>query len=459
MKKINTILKAYIPLGFLLISFSGCDDFVEVDAPRTELVQETVFANDNTADAAMGNIYYSLQTIGLASGTSSGISLLGAFYSDEMIYDGSEVQYAQFYNNDLPANHPLINTIWSELYSVIYRTNSIIEGCSGSTGMSVEAKARLIAEAKFIRAFAHFYLVNLWGDVPLIVTTDYRNNNTVSRTPVKVVYDQIILDLQEAANALPADYALSKQERVRANKWAATALLARVYLYNEMWEEAETESTEVIGQNSLFSLEDELQLTFRATSPEAILQLWAQRAPWERITFIIFPNGPSYGAMRPDYVTSLETDDNRWETWGRTTVVGSTTYLSYQKYAVGGSPPFDYSTVFRLSEQYLIRAEARLRQSKLIEAQQDLNIIRARVGLPDTSSDTEEELFDDLIRERKAEFPTEWAHRWFDLKRWDMADQVLAPLKPNWTKSDLLFPIPESQIINNPGISQNPIGE
>ncbi len=317
MRKKNTILKIY-SLLFAVIAFliSGCDGFIEVDSPRTELIQETVFADDVTADAAMADIYYNLQSFGIASGTSSGISLLGAFYADEMVYDGADVQYAQFYNNDLGANHQLLNAMWSGMYSVIYRANAIIEGCTKSSGMSSSAKERLIAEAKFIRAFCHFYLINLWGDVPLILTTDYKQNNTASRTPMDQVYQQIIADLRDASETLPADYALTSQERVRANKWAAIALLARVYLYNEMWQEAEEESSRVIAEHALFSMEEDLALVYRGTSQEAILQLWSQVPPWERLTFIIFPFGPSYGAMRPDYVTSLEADDDRWEVWG-----------------------------------------------------------------------------------------------------------------------------------------------
>lgn len=454
----NIKISAFL-FSILFCSMTSCDDFIDVDPPRTELIRETVFSDDVTAEAAMTDIYYQFKTMGFASGGYASVSLVGAFASDEMIYTGTDIRYVQFNTNELQPTNALLGTMWNDLYNIIYKTNAIMEGCLHSQGMSAEAKDRLMAEAKFIRAFCYFYLVNLWGDVPLVITTDYRINNTMSRTPVADVYALIKQDLKDAAEKLPADYAMSNDERVRANKWAATALLARVCLYMGEWEEAESEASKVIDQTSLFSLESALANIFRKTSPEAILQWWSQVAPQERGTFFVYSFGPAYGAGRPEYIDSYEAGDQRWIAWGRTRVVGAVTYRYHLKYPDPTVPPLDYSTVFRLAEQYLIRAEARIKQDKLTTAKEDIDVIRNRAGLDDTPSLTKEELFNDIIAQRKAEFPTEWGHRWLDLKRWDLADEVLDPIKTGWTSSDVLFPIPEAQIISNPNIIQNTSGE
>lgn len=458
MKKINTsTLITSIRTILLLLSCLSCHDFVKIDPPRTELVKETVFENDATAESAMTDIYFSLKSGGFASGGANSISLFASFSSDEQIFHStnSVVDYLQFNNNELRADNPFLNILWSGIYSTIFKANSIIEGLTSSTGVSPQTKERLIGEAKFIRAFCYFYLVNLWGDIPLALTSDYKQNNTLQRSAINDVYTQVVQDLQDAVNVLPEDYSLSNNERVRANKWVATALLSRVFLYTEEWSNAEEESSKLIA-NEMFSLETELTEVFRGQSSEAIFQLWSQVYPLDRSSFAVFSFGPPFGAMRPEYVNAYEQDDQRWAMWGRTRVVNGVTYQYYLKYFDFSSPPLDYTTVFRLAEQYLIRAEARLNQDKLELAAEDVNIIRSRAGLFNTASTTAEELFNDIVLERKAELVEEWGHRWLDLKRWNLAAEILSPIKSGWHNNDMYFPIPEAQIINNPAIKQNP---
>ncbi len=98
-----------------------------------------------------------------------------------------------------------------------------------------------------MRSFFYFYLVNLFGDAPLVMTTDYKGNAPLARTPKQMIYKQLISDLKEAQELLSVEYldgSLQKyqdiSDRVRPTKWAATALLARIYLYNENYSDAET---------------------------------------------------------------------------------------------------------------------------------------------------------------------------------------------------------------------------
>jgi starch-binding outer membrane protein, SusD/RagB family len=108
--------------------------------------------------------------------------------------------------------------------------------------------------------------------------------------------------------------------------------------------------------------------------------------------------------------------------------------------------------VLRLAEQYLIRAEARIHLKKFTgpgSAEADLNIIRNRAGLPNTTSATDTELLRALEQERRIELFTEWGHRFFDLRRLGRLDAVMATVKPNLNSYNGLLPIPQTEILNN----------
>jgi hypothetical protein len=111
--------------------------------------------------------------------------------------------------------------------------------------------------------------------------------------------------------------------------------------------------------------------------------------------------------------------------------------------------------MLRLAEQYLIRAEARAQLENIPGAQEDLNAIRSRAGLPDTDADDKASLLLAIERERQAELFAEGGHRWLDLKRTNRADAVLGPLKADWQTPDALFPIPDAERQLNPNLTQN----
>jgi starch-binding outer membrane protein, SusD/RagB family len=447
-----------IPVIFAL---SACDDFVSVDPPRITLTKEAVFDNDQTANAAMLDLYDQLANSGFASGTQSSISFWCTYLSDEQInyYQGGSTEenaaYQQFNDNEIQANNIRVLSLWSDFYNTVYKANTIIEGLnSSSSRVSPMVKAQLEGEAKFVRALCYFYLTNLWGDVPLALTTDYRKNSEIGRTPKIQVYGQIISDLLEAGRLLPDNYTFSNNERTRATTNAANAFLARVYLYLEDWVNAELYATAVISNSSFYSLAGTLNEVFKTTSQEAILQWWNQYRPNDRLTFRV-PSLPLIGAMRSAYATSIEPGDLR-NSWINMNTLG---YYNARKYtSVNDLPAMEYSTVFRLAEQHLIRAEARAQQDNITEAQEDINIIRRRAGLTDTPATDKATLLLAIENERKFELFAEWGHRWFDLVRTHRAEAVLSPVKPDWDATDILLPIPEQEIKNNIGLkgSQNP---
>jgi hypothetical protein len=115
--------------------------------------------------------------------------------------------------------------------------------------------------------------------------------------------------------------------------------------------------------------------------------------------------------------------------------------------------------VFRLSEQYLIRAEARVQQGKNSDGETDLNFIRERAGLNDTTAANQDDLLNLIYHERQIEMFCEWGNRWLDLKRTDRIDSVMAIVTPvkggTWKSNWQFYPIPKSQINLNPLLIQN----
>src|ERR1700676_555164 len=217
-------------LSFLLLIYFqiSCNKFVEVDAPNTQLVTEEVFTSDATATSAVLGIYIRMMgSFGFASGQQWSVTLLTGLSSDEFVNYSTDPQVTAFYKNELsPTNTELGTFLWSENFAYIYTANAILAGLSSSTAVTDSTKKQLEGEVKFLRAFNNFYLVNLFGSVPIVISTDYKINGLVYRVPVSRVYDSIISDLRAAKILLSNDYNFSSGERTRPNKWAATAMLA-----------------------------------------------------------------------------------------------------------------------------------------------------------------------------------------------------------------------------------------
>lgn len=443
-----------------IIATEGCKKFIQVEPPKTQLVSSVVFSNDATGLSALSGVYARMMTTdGLAGGGTSSITVLSGLSSDELLNYSSS--FGEFYNNSLTSINTRIRTLWSEAYQYIYTANSILEGINNSDNITPSTKKILEGEAKFIRAFNLLYLTNLFGDIPMHLTADYRISSVAKRSPQNEIYNQIISDLKDAQNLLPNDYSLFNNERVRPCKWAATALLARVYLYQNNWLNAEEQASSVINNSVLFNLPD-LDNVFIKNSEEAIWQLLpviTGQNTREGSVFILTA-APREISLSENIIAAFEPGDNRRDKWVGSITISSKTYYYPYKYKIKTATSLtEYSMVLRLGEQYLIRAEARAHQNKLMGAnstESDLNIIRNRAGLPNITASTQEEMLNAINQERRIELFTEWGHRWFDLKRTEHANTVLAPIKGNnWQSTDILYPIPQLEIDNNHNISQN----
>ncbi|WP_212004887.1 RagB/SusD family nutrient uptake outer membrane protein [Chitinophaga sp. HK235] len=481
----------------LAVVFSSCKKLVSVPDPINTISTGQVFSSEKQANGAMAGIYTRMinaddnsqaATIGHTSFAAGMSTLLAGVSSDEMYnYQGAGDQ--QFYlpnTNKLTAyNAGFVFNIWSSAYTAIYGANAVIEGIAASTSSNLKDSVRraLTGEAKFVRAFSYFYLTNFYGDVPLALTTDFNKTCIMSRTPQQQIYQQLVADLKDAVATMPEAYPTSSNERVRPNRYAALALLARVYLYQKDYANAADAASGVINHTDLYQLEASLDNVFSPASREALWQLKPaggfilNNALPE--AYLSLPNPLHTGSpgfcLTDIQLKAFETGDKRFVSWvDSSQPIGAPNTppppLGYysNKYKIGtanssfGAPFNEYQTPLRLAEMYLIRAEAAANGGPggMTSAISDLNIIRNRAGLPALpASLNQDQLLAAIAKERQTEFFAEWGHRWFDLKRTAKAHNVLSaiPLKQPWAGDfQLLYPIPPAEINVNHFLTQNP---
>lgn len=465
MKAINNynrvlhFLSKWVTCTVLVITMS-CDNFVEVEVPNSQLIGVTVFEDNATANAAMTSVYASIRDNGLLTGTSLGISNNLGAYADELDFYG-DLSFSTFYffNNAILPNNTAIADYWNTTYNQIYSANAVYEGVQAATMLSEADANRLKGEALFTRALLHFYLANLYGNIPYITSTDYTINSTVSRMPINQVYDLIIEDLNEAIILVPSEY--YTEARARPNKSTVQALLARVYLYNQNWQDA-IDISNIVIENSMYTEESNPDNVFLKNCTETIWQLPTAlegSATDFADTFTLFSGPPNTVALNPDFVNQLEPNDLRKQYWIGEVTDGTTIWYYPKKYKQTNiqSSSSEYAVVLRLTEQFLIRAEAKAQMGDLIGALQDLNRVRNRAGLNDFTSIAQHDILEAILNERRNEFFTEYGHRFFDLKRFEKLDQVLNGSKPGWNTTDKLLPIPQTELSVNPNLlPQNP---
>ena len=453
----------YILLLIFTANLFACKKFIQVDPPINQIGSSAVYTSDATATSVIRGIYSQMSTDGFASGNQNSFELNSALSSDELVDNQAGV--LPFYTNSLTVNN-FANNLWSDPYKFINNANALIEGLNNSSGVTSSTKKELTGEAEFVRAFCNFYLVNEFGNVPLILTTNYQQNAVASRTSTAIVYSQIVSDLKAAQNSLSSDFSFSNGERDQPNLGAATALLARVYLYMGDWKDAETEASLVINNTGTYKLASDLDSVFLANSSEAIWQLQPTTPPIntnEASLLIINSSNVNY-SLNMDLYNAFENGDNRKVKWIGSYFDGTNTYYFPYKYKVLTSQPLtEYSMVMRLAEQYLIRAEAEANGAGngLTAAVSDLNIIRNRAGLPNYSGSlSKTSLLTAILHERQVELFTEWGHRWLDLKRTGNVDAVMTIVTPQkggtWKSYQQLYPIPLSDIQNDKNLQQNP---
>jgi len=440
------------------MTVTDCRKLLKVPSPQNELTAATVFSSDADAESAMTGLYIEVMS-GSRTLLNGGMSLYGGLSSDELTNTSPAID--PFRTNTLTPDNFVCTSLYSTAYNVIFAANSLIAGLDASGGVSPAVKEELRGEAEVVRALEYFYLVNLYGGVPLVTGINFSVTAALARDSVAGVYAQIIADLKDAQRVLPPTYVSSAEypaARTRPNRYAAMALLARVGLYRGQWGLAKAEADTVIG-SSLFRLES-LNTVFLSMSHEAIWQLQPVNSGLTTAEAAAFvPRAgtrPAY-VVTTDWLAAVEPGDRRRVSWIDSVMVFGKEYLFPYKYKLTGPSPVDteYNMVLRLAEVYLIRAEARAQLGDIAGAQADLDMVRVRAGLGATTAGDVSGLLAAILDERQVELVAEWGHRWLDLRRMGMADAVLGNEKPGWVGTDTLYPIPAGELGANPRLSQN----
>lgn len=449
----------------------SCNKLLDAGSPANKVITPKVYTSDSLAQAALIGVYYKMMySFGPFNGH---ISRYCGLAADELNRTTPLETDQPFLTNTLTPDNKTIWSVWTNIYSYIYQCNDIIEGLTGANTITPSLRNQLSGEAYFLRALCYFYLVNLYGNVPLALGTDYTKNTSIPRAAANTVYARVVEDLISAKNLLTDEYVTTPgypAERVRANRLAAQALLARIHLFRNEWTKAAEEATAVIG-SGVYELEDNLAQTFNYNSREAILQFMTIMEAYNTAEGAMFvpvnPNGRPAFILTDTFMQKIEPGDAR-RLWIRTVTVNGKEYNSPHKYKLNTNVPREeYNIVLRLAELYCIRAEALAMQDRLTDALSDLNKIRKRAGLPDLATITSQsQALAAIEQERRVEFFAEWGHRWFDLKRLPAhtathpnekrIDEVMGNCRPlTWKSTAALWPISSFEIIRNPALTQN----
>lgn len=440
----------YIPAIITIASVFSCEDFLNVQ-PAESISDEITIVDRQSAETALRGVYSSLANSDYY-GTS--YQSIGYLSGDNIQWTGSQSQVQEFINKKVNPENSTINAAWVAIYRTINRANNLLDKLPTvqNPQLTDALRSQYLGEAYFVRALAYFDLLRVWGGVPLITkpTLAPSDNVGIKRSSITDTYAQVLSDL-EAAEPLLANTV----NRYRATRKTVWALKARVYLYQKNWAKAEEFAGKLVIDSTNYKLLRPYNAFFannaRGTQ-ESILEIFYNgtteinnhRGQWQpqinggtrqwapNDSLVALLNNPNIGGTRNSLIA--RDNQNRW--YGN---------LYYR------NPGSDPSYIFRISELFLIRAEARAQQNKIAEALTDLNAVRSRAGLPNSTATKQEEILLAIENERRVEFAFE-PHRWFDIVRTGRAAVVFKLTDPN----RYLLPIPIQQLLVDKGLEQNP---
>ena len=236
----NTFLISAIAL----IATIGCKkSFLDV-APQGQLSQTEVALNPNAAKDLVNGVYNTLYFGGFDKTTVGFLWVIATDVAsddaDKGSFDADFGPAKEIDNFTHTSNNFIFNNIWNGYYAGIARANQAIQALNAST-FDATVKNRLLGEVRFIRGMYYFNLVRFFGGVPLILkvasATEANNAEFQTRATKDQVYTAVTEDLQFAVDNLPLK-GDANTETGRANKGAAQAFLAKVYLYQKNYQKA-----------------------------------------------------------------------------------------------------------------------------------------------------------------------------------------------------------------------------
>ncbi|PWN64141.1 RagB/SusD family nutrient uptake outer membrane protein [Chryseobacterium viscerum] len=456
MKTFN-ILYLIIILFLLKITIS-CEKLVEVEIPNNQITKDQVFEDVQTANAALAGLYAGMRDSSPIAGDNAG-KLFGSYTDDLDCYVTIYVNalFDLYRNQQIAANYT-IYSYWSGTYQNIYLANAIIEGVENSSALPAAEKSRIKGEALLMRSILYFYLQQIFGDIPYVVSTNYQINQSLSKTPSLEVVAKLESDLGQAANLLTDDY--RNAERIYPNKKTAQLMLAKIYMLQNRWNDAETVLKSIV-QSPLYQFENNITKVFQKSGTHILWQLkpkYPGEGTKEASTYYFNNSAPDSYALTQDLVNSFSNGDLRKPNWMVAVTFNGNTWYRADKYKNRTNNTTEYSVVFRLEEAYLLFAETIVQQNKLSEALPYINATRQRAGLSAlTGGMTQPELLNEILLENRKEFFTEMGHRFLDLKRMNRLNTLIS-VKPNWKSHHNLWPLPQQELLLNSNLNPQNTG-
>lgn len=501
--KINKIILFFT----LLFAISCSEEFVE-QSPEDAITVDSFFNTDqqvlSSGSPLYGYPWFYFNEKFLIS--------IGDLYSGNAI--GSYSDLAQFENFSVNGSNQFANEGWDSLYNVIANANVLMYNLTTKVGEDVSQDVinQVMGEAYFMRASAYFYLVRIWGAVPIIHSVDQINSKTpIYKNKVEDVYTFLVKDYEKAYSLLPAQW--DSNNLGRATKSACDGMLAKVYITMDDYAKANSYTTKVIG-SGLYNLMPNYQDLFHPdynNNSESIFALqWVACGDWgfqnvNQAYLAASPKltqvGDGWGTFQPsiDLINAYEDGDlRRYRTImepgnfypelvtaeGGYTVPEdgmTSTIAGFRKYVIGSPDEANVcfmstdmnTNMLRYADILLIHAESILGTNASTTDQEALNAfnaVRTRAGLDAKTEITSTDIFN----ERRLEFVVEGDY-WFDLARRNRTEAVeiianqergvyqdrdvnnIVSKKVTPSEGDFLLPIPSAETAKNPLLLEEPV--
>jgi len=448
---------AILLLGFTAVILGACTDFLTEDL-KGDFSSDTYYQNDKQALQAINGVYNAIAF----TNSDNVIWVFGDVASEDAVKGGNPGDQAEItYIDEFSANstNGMIINYWTFTYEAIARANNVIANVP-AISMDEALKNRIVGEAKFIRAYSYFNLVNIFGKVPLKLLPQLSQETIhVPLSEVSAVYQQIETDLSEAAAVLPVSY--SSNDVGRVTRGAALAMLGKVNLYQQKWSSAlgYFQQVEALGIYSLLPQYADNFKIAHENSSESIFEIqhladqnpgtgnqmnqWFAppteggyyfNAPTELLVNAFEKS--STGEVDPRLDASIGRDGQPWLNGDIFNAAWSPTGFLTKKHqqplsevssSLKGDGDLNY-IYMRYADLLLMKAEAFNEDGKADSARANLNKVRqrARAGfngtppadlLADITTLDKNELSTAIQKERRVELAQEF-HHYFDLMRW-----------------------------------------
>ncbi|MCJ7630013.1 MAG: RagB/SusD family nutrient uptake outer membrane protein [Longimicrobiales bacterium] len=422
------------------VLLTACEGNLVTD-PTASIDSETALNTARGVELALNGTYRSLQ-----AGNRETVAYPDV-YADNLDFTGTYQSDREFGLRDVSTSNSGVLPLWADAYDGINRANGVLAAIPEVSDLSSTDATLFEGGARFVRAMHYRRLVEWFGGVPLVLqpSEGVGEESLVARNTQEEVYAQIILDLEAAANLLPA-----ARDPGRATKGAANAFLARAYLEDGKYTQARDKATALISDPNYSLVDDFASLFTTKHSAESIYEVHFTINNGNSLAFWFFPQelGGRWGFSPTEELYNLygATDARRDASIQVAPSTGRRYINKYARLSTGD----DDLILLRLAEMYLIRAEANARLAAPdATVLADINIVRNRAGATPVSVSGQANLLNAVGDERRLELAFE-GHRFFDLRRLGMAQSKL-----QISADRLLLPIPQAERDVNPNLSQN----